>query len=152
MLYIFGCEGQQRAADNCVERWRTAQSSNCGAVMSESENRKMTVTIQVRSTPTEKALLKARANAFGISVGELVRETIFRTTPKSKTDVVAIQVLAASRADLGRLGGLLKGWLGGSFPNSSSPDQMPIRALLHKIEIVQAEILDAVKKLVSKSS
>lgn len=120
--------------------------------MSESENRKMTVTIQVRATPEEKLLLKARADAFGISVGELVRQTIFKTKPKSITDLEAIQALATARANLGRLGGLLKGWLGGSFPNSSSPDQMPIRALLHKIEIAQAEILDAVKKLVSKSS
>ena len=118
--------------------------------MSESENRKMTVTIQVRATPIEKALLKARADAFGISVGELVRETIFRTTPKSKTDVVAIQTLAAARADLGRVGGLLKGWLGGSFSNSPLPDQMQIRALLHKIELSQAKVLESVNKLVGK--
>jgi predicted aconitase len=118
--------------------------------MSESENRKMTVTIQVRATPAEKALLKARAAAFGISIGGLVRETIFRTTPKSKTDLSAIQALAASRADLGRVGGLLKGWLGGSFSNSPSPDQVSVRDLLHKIEIAQAEVLEAVKKLVSK--
>ena len=119
--------------------------------MSESESRKMTVTIQVRATPTEKATLKARADAFGISIGELVRQTIFKTKPQSKTDLTAIHALAATRADLGRLGGMLKGWLGGAFPNSPSPDQMPTRSLLHKIEIAQAEVLEAVKKLVSKS-
>lgn len=119
--------------------------------MSTSESRKMTETIQVRATPEEKALLKAQAEAFGISVGHLVRETIFRSKPKSKTDLVAIQSLAVSRADLGRVGGLLKGWLAGTFPNSPQPDQVPIRALLNKIENAQSEVLDAVKKLVGES-
>lgn len=109
------------------------------------------MTVQVRATPEEKAMLKTRAAAFGISIGELVRETIFSTKPKSKTDLAAIQVLAASRADLGRVGGLLKGWLSGSFPDSPSPDQMQIRALLHKIEIAQTEVLAAVKKLAGKA-
>ena len=116
--------------------------------MSESESRKMTVTIQVRATPQEKALLKARASAFGISIGGLVRETIFRTTPKSKTDVVAIQALANARADLGRVGGLLKGLLGGSFPNSPTFDLQQARGLLHEVEDAQAEVLNAVKRLV----
>lgn len=119
--------------------------------MSESENRKMTVTIQVRATPEEKAMLKARATAFGISVGELVRETIFRTKPKSKTDLEAIQVLATTRADLGRVGGLLKGWLSGSFPDSPTPNQAEVRVLLHKIKAAQVEVLNSVKKLVGNS-
>jgi predicted aconitase len=119
--------------------------------MSKSESRKKTQTIQVRATPTEKESLKSRADAFGISVGELVRQTIFSTKPKSKTDLESIQVLAASRADLGRVGGLLKGWLAGSFPDSPAPDQMQIRALLHKIEIAQSGVLAAVKKLVDKA-
>lgn len=109
------------------------------------------MTIQVRATPSEKAMLKARAAAFGISVGELVRQTIFSTKPKSKTDLTAIQELAVTRADLGRVGGLLKGWLAGSFPDSPSPDQIKIRALLHKIEIAQADVLASVKKLMGKS-
>lgn len=120
--------------------------------MSDSESRNMTVTIQVRTTPPEKARLKALAEVFGISVGELVRQTIFKTKPKAKTDLLAIQVLAASRADLGRVGGLLKGWLCGSFKNSPSPDQILVRELLHKIETAQAKVLEAVKLLVSKSS
>lgn len=119
--------------------------------MSKSESRKKTVTIQVRATPSEKAMLKARADAFCISVGELVRETIFNTKPKSKTDLAAIQVLATTRADLGRVGGLLKGLLGGSFSNSSIFDQQQARGLLHKIEAAQVEILNSVKKLVDKA-
>lgn len=138
-----------------MERRRTAQSPELvrelPRKMSKSESRKKTQTIQVRATPTEKESLKSRADAFGISVGELVRQTIFSTKPKSKTDLESIQVLAASRADLGRVGGLLKGWLAGSFPDSPAPDQMQIRALLHKIEIAQSGVLAAVKKLVDKA-
>lgn len=111
----------------------------------------MTETIQVRATRKEKALLKAQAMAFGISVGQLVRETIFRTKPQSKTDLEAIQTLAKTRADLGRVGGLLKGWLAGAFPNSQQPDHAQIRALLSKIENSQTDVLNAVKKLVSES-
>ncbi len=116
--------------------------------MSNSESRKKTATIQVRATPSEKALLKARADAFGISLGELVRATIFKTKPHAKTDLKAIQELAASRADLGRVGGLLKGWLGGAFQNAPLADQMQIRSLLKKIENAETEVIKAVKKLV----
>lgn len=119
--------------------------------MSGSESRKKTVTVQVRATHEEKAMLKARAAAFGISIGELVRQTIFRTTPKAKTDLEAIQALAISRADLGRVGGLLKGWLSGSFPDSPIPNQAEIRVLLHEIEAAQVVVLNAVKKLVDKA-
>lgn len=121
--------------------------------MSKSESRKKLETIQVRATPEEKALLKARAEVFGISVGELVRETLFRTKPKSKIDLEAIQALALARADLGRLGGLLKGWLAGSFPDApqQDQDQAQIRSLLHEIESAQLIVLSAVKKLAGKA-
>src|SRR5476649_1987179 len=84
-----------------------------------SENRVKTELIQVRATPDEKAMLKTRAAAFGISVGELCRQTIFGAKPKSLVDQQAIQALADARADLGRIGGLLKGWLGPrEFPDA----------------------------------
>lgn len=120
--------------------------------MSESESRKMTVTIQVRATPQEKLLLKARADAFGLSIGELVRQTIFKTQPKSITDLAAIQALAATRADMGRVGGLLKGILVGEFLNAHFIHQRQARFLLKEIEAAQAEVLNAVKKLAGKSA
>ena len=95
--------------------------------MGRSESRQKTETIGVRCTPEEKAALKARADAFGISVGALCRDTIFGAKPKSKTDQNAIDELALTRADLGRLGGLLKGWLAGVFEEVGTPtvDTMP---------------------------
>lgn len=119
--------------------------------MSKSNSRNRSKTIQVRATAEEKSELKSRAAAFGISVGELVRQIIFRAKPKSKTDQEAVMELAQARADLGRLGGLLKGALVGSFPNSELMSQMQTRELLHEIEGAQIEVINAVKKLVVKA-
>lgn len=117
-----------------------------------SEQRQKTETIQVRATPQEKARLRAQAALFGISMGELCRETIFNAIPKAKVDKQAIGELAATRADLGRLGGLLKGWLAGSFkqepPSPQSIDQ--VRVLLRQIVEAQAVVVVAVKSLVDK--
>jgi len=48
-----------------------------------SKSRIKTKTIQVRATPEEKEQLKARAAAFGISVGELCRKSILAARPKA---------------------------------------------------------------------
>lgn len=114
---------------------------------SRSSSRIKTKTVQVRATEEEKDRLKARAAAFGISLGELCRQTIFGTKPKSKTDLEAIQALAMARADLGRLGGILKGWLAGSFPSSPLPEKKDVRDLLHEIEAAQSLVVSTVKKL-----
>lgn len=118
-----------------------------------SENRKKSELIQVRATPDEKAALRKRADAFSVSVGELCRETIFRTKPSSKTDQQAIAELVATRADLGRLGGLFRGWLGGeAFPIAPmAPDRKPVRELLNEIEVAEKAVLAAVKKLVART-
>ena len=86
-----------------------------------SESRQKTELVQVRCTPEEKAQLKARAAVFRVSVGELCRQSIFNAVPKSKTDLNAIQELAHTRADLGRLGGLFSGWLKGVFEEVAPP-------------------------------
>lgn len=108
----------------------------------------------MRCTPEEKAALKARAAAFGISMGELCRATIFGAKPKSKTDQGAIQELADTRADLGRLGGLFKGWLAGSFEQQGTPGpktRAEVVRLLGEIEVAQEKVLASVKKLTGQS-
>lgn len=115
--------------------------------MSHSENRLKTKLIQVRATPEEKDKLKARAVAFGISMGELCRQIIFGAKPKSKTDQDAIRELAAMRADLGRLGGLLKGWLSDSFPAAPTPDRNQVRELLENIQAAQLKIVGVVSAI-----
>ena len=117
-----------------------------------SESRQKTLTIGVRATPSEKEKLKIRAAAFGISMGELCRETLFGTKPKSKTDQDAIAELSVTRADLGRLGGLLKGWLSGFFPQGAPvpQTQSDVLKLLREIEDAQKKVVLAVKKLLEK--
>ena len=110
----------------------------------------MTATIQVRATPAEKALLKTRADAFGLSLGELCRKAIFNAKLKSKTDQQSIAELALTRADLGRLGGLLKGWLSGAFPTATLTEATNVRTLLRQIEVTQNVVIEVVKKLVVK--
>lgn len=119
--------------------------------MSNSTQRKMVKTIQVRATIEEKANLKSRADAFGISLGQLVRDTIFRTQPKSVTDQKSICALANARAELGRVGGLLKGLLVGTFPNSHQFDKGYAQDLLRQVEAAQIDVVAAVKTLVGKS-
>lgn len=120
--------------------------------MSTSELRHKTKLIQVRATPEEKAKLKSHAAAFGISMGELCRQAIFGSTPKSKTDQNAIHELAATRADLGRLGGLLKGWLAGSFHQVPPAPQThaEVVSLLHEIESAQKRVVDAFTQISAK--
>ena len=117
-----------------------------------SESRQKTELIQVRATPIEKAKLKLRAAAFGISMGELCRQAIFGAIPKSKTDQEARRELAATRADLGRLGGLLKGWLAGAFEQGVPVLQTHTHVvkLLRDIEATQQRVVVAVKKLAEK--
>jgi predicted aconitase len=119
-------------------------------VRKKSESRQKTKLVQVRATPEEKEILRDRAAAFGISVGELCRQAIFGSKPKAKTDQAAISELAAARADLGRLGGLLKGWLAGSFPNTSAPsiqEVIEVRTLLKQIEAAQAVAVASIIKV-----
>ncbi|MHB1621036.1 MAG: plasmid mobilization protein [Sulfuricella sp.] len=117
-----------------------------------SESRQKTKLIQVRATPAEKEKLRARAAAFGISMGELCRQAIFNSTPKSKTDQGAIQELSTTRADLGRLGGLLKGWLAGSFPTGVPVPKThaDVVTLLHEVQEAQRLVVESVKNVVGK--
>lgn len=121
--------------------------------MARSESRQKTKLVQVRATPQEKVALKDRADSFGISVGELCRNAIFGVKLKSLADQVAISELAMTRADLGRLGGLLKGWLAGSFMQGApvSTTHAEVVALLRKIESAQQAVLNAVNKVAGKS-
>lgn len=121
-------------------------------LMMASESRKKTELIQVRATPEEKAALQSRALEFDVSVGELCRRSIFGSVPRSRTDQRAIEELAAMRADLGRLGGLLKGWLAGSFnqPTPSIRGREDVVRLLHEIEVAQKAAVAAFHGVASK--
>ena len=114
-----------------------------------SESRLKTKMIGVRATPREKEVLQARARSFGVSMGALCRQIVFGITPSSKLDMEAIRELAVTRADLGRLGGLLKGWLAGSFPQNRPQPQthVEIIKLLNEIDQAQKNVVAVIRKL-----
>jgi hypothetical protein len=87
-----------------------------------------------------------------MSVGELCRRAIFSSVPKSQTDQNAIGELAATRADLGRLGGLLKGWLGGQFSQATPIPRThaEVEALLREIKTAQNKVVVAINKVAGK--
>lgn len=114
----------------------------------KSESRHKTKVLGVRATPEEHAKLKEKADAFGVSMGELCRQTLFGTTPKSKIDQECIAELAVARADLARLGNMLRGWLGVAFPDAPPPNTVQVRNLVRELETSQAVVVAAVKKLV----
>lgn len=117
-----------------------------------SESRKKTKLIQVRATPEEWMQLKALAAEFGVSVGELCRRTIFSSVPKSLADQSAILELAVLRGDLGRMGGLLKGWLYGSFPQPAPAlgNHTDVFRLLDEIKATQKKIVETSNKVSGK--
>lgn len=117
-----------------------------------SESRIKVLTIGVRVTPEEKEKLKKRAESFGVSMGELCRRSIFDAIPISKVDQIAIDELAATRADLGRLGGLLKGWLAGKFtqPPPSLKGRDEVVRLLDEIRAAKNKAVEAFHKLSDK--
>lgn len=118
-----------------------------------SESRKKTELIQVRATPEEKIQLKARAAEFGVSVGELCRSSIFNSLPESLADQNAIKELAALRADLGRMGGLLKGWLANSFdqPAPTLKNSGDVIRLRQEIEATRKLVVEAVSRVSGKA-
>ena len=120
------------------------------AVAKKSEKRIKTKLIGVRATPSEYDQFKAVADSFGVSVGELCRSASFNLVLKSKTDQKAIGNLAACRADLGRLGGLLKGWLADAFPNAPTPDRLRVIALLNEINAAKTVMVNSAQRLMVK--
>lgn len=117
--------------------------------MSDSESRHKTQLVQVRCTPDEKSALRDRASDFGVSVGELCRRTLFGALPKTRLDQKAILELAQLRGDLGRMGGLLKGWLAGSFEQKPPAlrSHTDVVNLLRQIEATQKAVLETLGKV-----
>lgn len=60
----------------------------------------------------ERAEIQARARATGLPVSAYLRALGLGHEPRSVYDLTAVDTLAQVNGDLGRLGGLLKLWLG----------------------------------------
>ena len=114
--------------------------------MSNSERRNKTVNKQVRFTPDEFDEIESKAMAFGVSVPQSLRDCGMDRPLVSKVDYLAVQELAQTNADQGRLGGILKKWLTGDWKDAHGYNQ-EIKRLLADIEKTQKAIRAAVRKV-----
>lgn len=73
--------------------------------------RKESTRITLYLLPEEKAFIDTKAKELGVSSNEFIRASIRGQKFPSFVDQKSVEELVKLRADLGRLGGLLKLWL-----------------------------------------
>ena len=76
-----------------------------------SEKRKRSPMIGVRVTLEEKAIIQKKASQCSKKPGTYLRDLGLGKTIKSTVDAQAFLEISKLRADLGRVGGLVKAWL-----------------------------------------
>ena len=99
----------------------------------------------IRVTPAERAAIEAGAERVQMSTAGYLRTLGLGHNPPSKVDLRAIHELGRLRADLGRLGGLLKLWLTDRAGEGSEASE--VSRVLAQIERRQAQIEAAVVRL-----
>ena len=99
----------------------------------------------IRVTAAERAAIEAGAERVQMSTAAYLRTLGLGHNPPSKVDLRAIHELGRLRADLGRLGGLLKLWLTDRAGEGSEASE--VSRVLAAIERRQAEIEAAVVRL-----
>lgn len=106
--------------------------------------RKAGIHLRVPVLPEEEEGIKENAEKAGLSIAEYLRRLGLGFPVKSKIDEQNILELVKINADLGRLGGLLKLWLGND-KRTANFNIETIRTLLKKIESTQATLLKKVQ-------
>lgn len=79
--------------------------------------------------------LTSRAGEAGLSLSSFIKQSSLGVTISSTVDHEAVLALVQSKADLGRLGGILKQHLG--KPGEAGYDREELRSLLKDIEGAQ---------------
>jgi hypothetical protein len=111
----------------------------------EDGSRRDQVLPAIRVTAVERAAIEAGAERVQMSTAAYLRTLGLGHNPPSKVDLRAIHELGRLRADLGRLGGLLKLWLTDRAGEGSEASE--VSRVLAAIERRQAEIEAAVVRL-----
>lgn len=93
----------------------------------------------------EHARIKAIADSAGLSMAELVRRLTKGAELKSRLDGERVEEIIRTRADLNRLGNLLKLWLDQRPGEGASPEE--IAALAKQIATTSEEIRHKVRAL-----
>lgn len=112
--------------------------------MSTKKEVKSTV-IYTRVTNEEHQKISQKAKMFGVTVSRFLRNLSMGYPLSSKVDQLAFLELGKCRADLGRLGGLLKMSL--ATPTKNLEEQEALKVLLLKIEQQQEELLKIALKM-----
>ena len=103
--------------------------------------------IKVYCQPTERAQLEAKAKSVGMSVSAYLGAVGVGYPVKTLLDHQRVEDLMRIDGNLGRIGGLLKLWLIDD-QRTRSFGAGTVRALLHKIEACQAEMLAVMRQVV----
>jgi len=101
--------------------------------------------ISCRVTDFEKKHITSKAKWAGVSPAEYIRSLALNVPLKSMVDQNALDQLIKSRADLGRVGGLLKMALVNKIPLGRSKDE--IEKLLIDMENKAMKLLSISEKL-----
>lgn len=102
--------------------------------------------LRVPVLPQEEELIKANAIKAGLTTAEYLRRLGLNYPIKSVVDKEHILQLAKINADMGRLGGLLKLWLGNDR-RLENINPKNIAMVLDSIKENQGRMLSLVKKL-----
>lgn len=103
--------------------------------------------ISVRVNEKEFYAIKHKAKMYAVATPEYLRSLGLNYPITCHVDSLAFLELGRCRADLGRLGGLLKMWLTDK-DRKSGLDEIDIKILLKQIEIQQEEVVACARKLV----
>ena len=115
-----------------------------------SERRVRTQLLQVRLTASERNDVRIRAGMCGVSTASFVRAVALGEKLKVVADQRAVLELIRLRADMGRLGGLLKLWLTNEERFDKERGELSVadvRDVLHRIEATEEQIREVVERL-----
>ncbi len=94
----------------------------------------------------EREAIIANAKACGLSASAYARNLALGHSPPTILDLKEVGNLMATRADLGRLGGLFKMWLSDMVRYNQIYDQ-PVDELLAKISEAQDKLLAVIHRI-----
>ena len=109
------------------------------------ERRSRNRPLKVYVTENERTALTEAASSAGLSVSDFLRRVGLGVQVRSLLDQDHVRDVMRARADLGRLGGLLKMWLA-DRPGEGAPAHI-VRAVLEQIEAAQEEVRQKVRVL-----
>lgn len=112
----------------------------------KSQDEIRTKSVKVRVSELEHETINARAKMFGVTTSTFLRNIALNYPINSKVDHLALMELGKCRADLGRLGGLLKMWLSNK-ERRAGLDEIEVRSLYKEIETKQEELIELARKL-----